>query len=100
MAVAQLDIYGGETAHVEVGRAAAPFTLCQREILRMIQNFGSITSSQAGRIVHAHRAGGCRRCAAVDVRCKWAASDGCDAMKRLMARGIVRRHHRGVWVTR
>lgn len=94
----QLDIYGGETAHVEITKAAAPLTPCQREILRLIQNLGSVTSSQAGRIVHAHRDGGCQRCRDVDRRCRFAASDGHDAMKRLTARGIVRRHHRGLWV--
>lgn len=101
MSVTQLDVFGGETAHVEVTKRAAPFTPCQQEILRLLRNFGSITSTQAGKIVHSHRDGGCYRCRVNDNgHCQWASSDGNDAMKRLMERGLVRRHRPGVWIAR
>lgn len=99
----QLDIYGGEAEIADVNALQAPFTPSQREILLIIRQLGSITSTQAGKIVHAHRGGqlehGCRRCKA-DSRghCDFAASDGRDAMKRLRDRGIVRRPKAGLWI--
>lgn len=96
MSATQLDIYGGETEHVEVSSQRSTFSAAQREILRFMGNYGAITSTQAGVIVHAHREGGCYRCRRGT--CPWVSSDGSDAMRRLRDRGFVKRHHRGLWV--
>lgn len=96
MSAAQLDVFGGETVHEEVVSQRHRYTDAQREILRFIQNYAAITSTQAGVIVHAHREGGCYSCRRGT--CPWVSSDGSDAMKRLRKRGLVKRHHRGVWV--
>lgn len=92
----QLDIHGGEHEHVAVVAKRHQYSGAQREILRFIGNYGAITSTQAGVIVHAHREGGCHRCR--KGTCPWLSSDGCDAMRRLRKRGLVKRHHRGLWV--
>lgn len=95
----QLDIYGGETDHVAVLKKGAAFTPAQREILQLIARYGTVTSTAAGRIVHAHREPRCARCTDTERfgRCPWVSSDGGDALKRLMARGLVRRVRPGVW---
>lgn len=93
---AQLTMDGREEEVRTGGGTSAPFTPAQREILRLVQVYGTVTSTAAGRIIHAHRDGGCLRCR--ESRCKFAASDGGDALKRLMARGVVRRCRPGVWV--
>lgn len=92
----QLDILGGETEHAAVMAKRHQYSTAQREILRFVQNYGAITSTQAGVIVHAHREGGCYRCRRGG--CPFLSSDGSDAMKRLRDRGLVKRHHRGLWV--
>lgn len=92
----QLDLHGGETPHDAVIAKRHQYSGAQREILRFIQNYGAITSTQAGVVVHAHREGGCYRCRSGT--CRWLSSDGSDAMKRLRDRGLVKRHHRGLWV--
>jgi len=84
-------------------RATAPLTASQREILLWIRDHGQIRSVEAGAIVHAHRTLPC--CSRYGRSrpdgigcCKWAASDGGDALKRLMGRGLVRRGDTpGVW---
>lgn len=93
----QLTIDGGEVVLPATPRAHTPFTSAQRAILRLIQEREKITSSDAGVIVHLHRAPPCIRCVAVG-RCGYIASDGRDALKRLEARGCVRRSGTGVWV--
>lgn len=94
----QLDFEGREhdLAEVRAETAPAPFTPSQREILRLIQTYGTITSTAAGRIVHAHREERCLRCAG-NQTCQYAASDGRDALMRLKDRGLVHRHRPGVW---
>jgi hypothetical protein len=108
-AVMQLTIDGGE---VEYMRAASGARLGpnQREIMRKL-GFGSLTSTQAGTIVHAMRnergrtsctRGGTSR----DDRaqssykgsgcCRFASTDGSGAMKRLHELGFVEKHA-GLW---
>lgn len=96
----QLTLDGREVPHPgpDRPRMTAPLNATQREILRVISDRGYITSSHAGVLVHLARDGGqgrCRRMLSMkgdEPRCcQWAASDGGDAMKRLMARGFVRR---------
>jgi len=85
----------------------------QREILRHLGLFGSITSTQAGTIVHeqrrarrgysgcgfgvkddnAHSSYGGSGC------CRYAVSDGTDVMKRLRERGFVEKHF-GLWFSK
>lgn len=72
-------------------------TDAQREILRHIRRVGFITATEAGRIVHAHRTD-CRcHQPGPDCRSKWLASDGWDVLKRLAARGLVRRYRWFGW---
>lgn len=87
----QLTFDGGEVA---VG-STSPLSPVQREIVALMRNYGVITSTAAGRIVHAHREDGCQGCR-MD-RCKYAASDGGDALRRLQERGMVRKVARGSW---
>jgi hypothetical protein len=89
----QLTIDGREEQREVVLTRRAPFTPVQREILRLLAE-RDITSSEAGRIVHAHRSPPCSRCAH---SCGFVASDGGDALKRLQGRGLVRRVRAGVW---
>ena len=90
----QLTIYGDE---VPMGmRAPAALSRAQRDILRTLANFGILSSTAAGRILHAHREDGCDACRH-NQDCKYASSDGSDALKRLMNRGLVRRVGRGRW---
>ena len=77
------------------GTRTPAFTDAQTEILRALRLYGIITSTAAGRILHAHRKYGCAGCRAD--RCYFASSDGCDALKRLAERGLVRRVARGRW---
>lgn len=74
----------------------APFTPAQRDIMRLIADFGSVTSTQAGVIQHMHRSPPCRYCSPRQ-HCQYASSDGLDAMKRLMRRGLVERVRDGLW---
>lgn len=91
--MAQLTFDGRE---VPIDKSTAPvFSAAQTEILRAIRLYGIITSTAAGRILHAHREHGCRHCRAGE--CPYASSDGCDALKRLAERGLVRRVARGRW---
>lgn len=94
---AQLTLDGGEETPAVPAGQRAPFTDAQHEILRLIAEH-DITSTDAGRILHAHRAGGCKRCATGS--CPYAASDGGDVLKRLQQRGLVRRLAPGLWTSR
>lgn len=93
MTETQLTFDGRE---VPIGGSRPPaFTAAQTEILRAIRLYGIITSTAAGRILHANRKYGCAGCKAD--RCYYASSDGGDALKRLAERGTVRRVGRGRW---
>jgi hypothetical protein len=93
----QLTIDGGEVDHEQVLAERAPLSDVQREVLRHIRLVGFITATEAGRIVHAHRAD-CR-CQHPGDQCrsKWIASDGWDVLKRLRARGLVRKYRWFGW---
>lgn len=88
--MAQLTIYG---AHVPVGLPALQlYTDAEREVWRIARAAGAIRSTEAGRVVHAHRRNGCsganpsaRAC------CEYAAEDGRALCMRLVKRGLMRR---------
>lgn len=93
----QLTLDGREVDHVQVVAERATLSDAQREILRHIRQHGFITATEAGRIVHAHRTD-CRcHHAGESCRSKWIASDGWDTLKRLAARGLVRRYRWFGW---
>lgn len=90
----------GREEQVRTGHAtSAGFTPAQREILKLIATYGTVTSMAAGKIVHAHREPRCKRCADSGLvnTCPYASSDGGDALKRLKERGVVRRVAPGRW---
>jgi len=91
--VKQLDFDGEEHDTRSVPRPT-PLNAVQREILRYIGEHGSIRSVQAGEIVHA-----ARQHQYSDGHQYWSA-DGLEAMKRLLARGLVKRDpdKRGRWL--
>lgn len=66
----------------------------QRQILRSLAN-RELTSTEAGRIVLPHRDPPCGRCG--QGRCGFTSTDGSDVLKRLAARGLVRRIAAGRW---
>lgn len=86
-------------------RTTAPLSELQRAVLAHIRDQGAITSTDAGVLVHVSRPapkgpacaalrranGGRKAC------CQYAAGDGLDVCKRLLARGLVRRTARGRW---
>ncbi len=87
----QLRLDGVEVPEAEV-IVQAPFTRAQREILDRMRGQGFIRSREAGEIVHSYRP-------LANWRPEFFASDGGDAMKRLVARGLVRRgEERGLWI--
>lgn len=94
-----MTLEGGEVPLEQV--AAAPRsswrpTGVQAAIMRKIAADGFISSTDAGVIVHESRGrpcggylgGGC---------CRWASTDGLEAMKRLAAHGVVVRVVAGRW---
>ena len=90
----QLTIDGREEI-VELGPSRhAPLSAAQYEILRMLSEH-DVTSSDAGRIVHAHRDPPCERCRRG--RCGFAAGDGSQALRGLEARGLARRISACLW---
>jgi transposase len=95
----QLTLDGREVDHpVRIGN---PLSERQREILRFVRARGVVRTYEVGTMMHAGREGACRHpfpegrwhlgC------CPYAPSDGCDAMNRLLARGLVERVGRGRW---
>lgn len=91
----QLTLDGTEVMLPAEPRSHTRYTPAQRVILRLIAEGDTITSSEAGRIVHALRTPPCQRCK--EDRCAFIASDGRDALKRLQDRGLLRRRLAGVW---
>ena len=91
----QLTIDGREEPTSEAGiPRRAPLSAAQLAILRALAA-GEITSTDAGRIVHAHREPPCERCRRGS--CGFASTDGSDALKRLAARALVRKVAAGIW---
>ena len=91
-------------------RSAAALTPAQRAILHHVRDHGIIRAVEAGRIVHDHRPTGCfwcstfpgkvkRRARPNGLTCPYASSDGHQALKRLAARGFLRRREGGGWVS-
>ena len=94
--MSQLGLDGTEVVHPV--RHPRPLSDRQREVLRMIGILGAVRPLEVGKLMHAgarkHPAG----TALVEGPCcQYASSDGCDALRRLERRGLVRRIHRGQW---
>lgn len=81
-----------------------PLTPAQAEVVRHVQEHGTIRTVEAGVIAHRVR----RRCARDGHKwagfkgtgvacCPYAAVDGLEMLKRLAARGYVERTGRGTW---
>jgi DNA-binding MarR family transcriptional regulator len=67
-------------------------TPAQRDVMRMLGHMETLRSSEAGRILQAHRLPHRR-----SGDSKYASSDGSRMMHRLAARGLVRKVKRGLW---
>lgn len=98
----QLDLYGNEVALAIATRVPRSLSDSQRAILRQVRAKGYIRSVEAGMIIHACRTGG--RCANGPLRrsnaigcCRYAASDGGAACKRMAERGLLAKLDRGLW---
>ena len=107
MTVTQLTLDGREVQHPAPTGVRPPLGAAQREVLRHLGLFGSITSTQAGVIVHEQRRarqgyGGCGTGAKWRSEytgagcCPYASTDGTEVMKRLKKRGYVEKHF-GLW---
>jgi hypothetical protein len=73
----------------------APLTAAQVAILRALAERGTITSAEAGRIVHWHREPRCEQCQRGC--CGFTATDGSKALKRLQARGLAAKVAAALW---
>lgn len=97
----QLDIFGREVDIEEVPTArTVSLSDAQRAILRHVDEHDTITSSEAGRIIHAHRTTGrvCKgRPGVLGTCCRWMATDGTDACRRLADRKLITRKATGLW---
>lgn len=108
MRASQLRLDGSEVEHPppETVLRAHPLTPVQDAILAAIVRDGMIRSAEAGAIVHRHRgycghrrgSMGSPNLADRASCCPVASSDGNEALKRLMARGLVERVRPGVWI--
>lgn len=90
----QLTIDGREELYERTARCNA-LTAVQLDILRVLAERRTITSSEAGRLVHAHRQPSCERCKRG--RCGFTSTDGTAALRRLQERGLARRIAAGLW---
>ena len=96
----QLTLDGREVPMPEASapRSTSALSAVQRAVLVYVRDHGSVTSMQAGRIVHAARGG---RCAIAEGKqgscCKWASEDGRALCMRLVKRGLLRRPAPGRW---
>src|SRR6516165_5864756 len=93
----QLTLDGRAELLVRTPGRLAPLTAAQRVILRALADRETIRSTEAGRIVHAHRDPPCDRCRRGC--CGFTSTDCSDALKRLAKRGLVRRIAAGLWTT-
>jgi hypothetical protein len=93
----QLTLDGRAELLVRTPGRIAPLTAAQLVILRALADRETIRSTEAGRIVHAHRDPPCDRCRRGC--CGFTSTDGSDALKRLAKRGLVRRIAAGLWTT-
>lgn len=100
----QLTLDGREVQHPAPTGTRPPIGQAQRDVLRHLGLFGSITSTQAGVIVHGLR-GNCGSGTKDDAAqsqyagtgcCRYASTDGTEVMKRLKKRGYVEKHF-GLW---
>jgi hypothetical protein len=102
MTAMQLTLDGREIPLLEASapRSTSSLSAVQRALLVYVREHDSITSLQAGRIVHAARGGQCARAIADGKHgacCKWASEDGRAACMRLVKRGLLRRPAPGRW---
>jgi len=91
----QLTIDGREELIEPTAPRHMPLTAAQYEILSLLAEHEVIRSIEAGRIVHAHRTPPCERCR--HGRCGFTGTDGSEALRRLQARGLVRKLAAGLW---
>lgn len=106
--MSQLRLDGTEVPEVHRLSVLAPnLSGAQRDALRYLATHGEISSVEAGVMSHRHRDRDFDRHVAMWVSayrgkgcCRHASSDGNEMMKRLMARGLVRRDptQRGRWI--
>lgn len=101
----QLTIDGGEVpyAYAAAVRRQRPLTELQKDIIRLALLHGEVRSVEAGQLVHLHRG----RCSPIRPTrkgalgcCKYGATDGSMACRRLMRRGLLTRDESGkrpVW---
>lgn len=97
----QLTIDGRVEPADQVARTAriAPLSDSQHAILRECRRLGTIRPVQAGAIVHGGRTQfGCNNEKTGGIGCcQYASKDGLDAIKRLMARGILEQVSEGLY---
>ncbi|MBA2742499.1 MAG: hypothetical protein H0U46_10860 [Actinobacteria bacterium] len=102
----QLTLDGREVQHPAPTGARPPLGPAQREVLRKLA-FGSLTTTQAGVIVHDIRRERGRGSCGFGAKngqsdysglgcCRYASTDGSAVMKRLADRGYLERHG-GLW---
>lgn len=105
----QLTIDGGAVPHERVLAGEVGLSQQQRAILRWIRAEGFVTTTQAGRLMHSMRVPrGCpdrggegwNLSGRAEGCCRFCASDGLGAMRRLLARELVDYFTPGIWTPR
>lgn len=91
----QLGLDGRETVP---GARSRPLTDRQREIVTHLRFFGPCRPLEIGSLMHAGRPTNACLETAEPPCCRYASSDGYDALRRLETRGLVERVQRGWWV--
>lgn len=92
MSERQLTLDGREVERVTRAR---PLTDRQCAVLRVMRAHDDVRPLLVGMLMHEGRE---RLCACFEgVPCRYASSDGADALKRLARRGLVARASRGHW---
>ena len=95
----QLGLDGSESTHPV--RKVRPLSARQRELVAYMRQHGDVSPTDVGVLMHQGRERPC--VIRLDFRrgrtscCKFASSDGSDALRRLARRGIVERVKRGRW---
>jgi hypothetical protein len=93
--VNQLGLDGHEVPHPV--RAPARLTSRQQEVLVYMRHVECVRPVDVGVLMHAGRERPCRAVSLIGPCCRYASSDGADALRRLERRGLVYREARGRW---